>query len=96
MLLGPSSVHTWSVAGEPLLAWPAALDCAIASLTAASGMEPSAFARCMYIHSSAPSGSAMATGRAVATGAVRSLLPANPVVAANTIARAAAAARIAA
>src|SRR5688572_4292301 len=57
ILLGPSSAHTWSVPGEPELAFPIAFDCAIASLIAASGMEPSAFARWRYIHSSAPAGS---------------------------------------
>ena len=62
MLLGPSSAHTWSVAGEPLLACPMAFDCDIASLTAASGIDPSAFARWRYIHSSAPSGSGVAAG----------------------------------
>src|SRR5215204_5439902 len=60
MLLGPSAPQTWSVLGDPMAATPIALDCAIASLTAASGMEPSALARCRYIHSSAPTGSSVA------------------------------------
>ena len=73
MLLGPSSVHTWSVLGEPLLALPITLDCAIASLTAASGIEPSAFARWRYIHSSAPSGSGTAADGPAAACSVPSL-----------------------
>src|SRR3954454_24072435 len=87
MLLGPSSDHTCSVAGEPWLAWPAALDCAIASLTAAAGIVPSALARWRYIQSSAPTGSAVAAGTAGATGAVASLLVTAASPAANTIAR---------
>jgi hypothetical protein len=38
---------------------PAAFDWAIASTTAAFGIEPSAFARWAYIQSSAPTGSAV-------------------------------------
>jgi hypothetical protein len=84
------------VAGEPLLACPAAFDCAMASLIAASGMEPSGFARCMYIHSSAPSGSGMATASAVAPCVVPLLSVPNAAVPASTIVTAATAAAIAA
>jgi hypothetical protein len=78
MLLGPSSAHTWSVFGDAMLAAPIALDCAIASVTAASGIEPSGLARCRYIHSSAPTGSAVAAGRSVAVSLRGSLTAAAP------------------
>src|SRR3954453_12877710 len=94
MLLGPSSDHTCSVAGHPPLALPAALDCAIASLTAAVGIVPSALALWRYIQSSAPTGSAVASDTAAATGAVPSLFVTAAIPAANRIARTAAAAAI--
>src|ERR1044072_5927075 len=62
MLLGPSADHTWSVLGEPIAATPICVDCATAWLTAASGMVPSALARCQNIHSSAPNGFSAAAG----------------------------------
>src|SRR5687768_16739740 len=65
MLLGPSSAHTWSVPGEPLAITLSTSDWAIASVTTSAGMEPSALARWRYIHSSAPSGSAVTFDRPV-------------------------------
>ena len=59
-------------------------------------MEPSAFARWRYIHSSAPSGSAVTSTGPVATCSVPSLLVTAAVPAAKRITRAAAAATIAA
>src|SRR5262245_12762431 len=92
MLLGPNSAQTWSVLGDPLLAVPAALDCAIASLTRASGMVPSALARWRYIQSSAPTGSGVAFGAAVEACSVPPLLVTAAVTAARRIARTTAAA----
>ena len=89
MLLGPSSAHTWSVAGEPWLAFPMAFDCDIASLTAASGIVPSAFARWRYIHSSAPSGSGVAAGTTAGTGSDPSPLVTIAAAMTNSVIRAA-------
>jgi hypothetical protein len=82
------------VLGEPWLALPAALDWAIASLTAASGMEPSALARWRYIHSSAPTGSGVTAGKMVGTFAVPSLLVTAAIPMAKRIITAAAATTI--